>query len=148
MKVHRFIGLSEIQALLRDGIVKPLQENGRRCLYFFDSEEHPSPAYQLEYVSGIVGELESDSNNYRYFCLIRCDIPEKHFVKSVEPYADPEGGWFDKIGVEELHLFGEYRKEAVKAVELYIDHYFQYKMHSSYNTVEEAYEFLKSKNVD
>ena len=40
MLVHRFIGLSEIEALLNDGVVNPLAENKRDCLYIFDSDEN------------------------------------------------------------------------------------------------------------
>ena len=148
MLVHRFIGLSEIEALLNDGVVNPLEKNKRDCLYFFDSNEHECPSYQLEYLYGVVGEIYSHNQRERYFFLIHCDIPEDRFQVVCETYADPEGSWFATIGVEELHLFGEYRKESVKAIELYTDHYFGFKLHSSYDTIEEAYEFLKANNVD
>ena len=147
MMVHRFIGLSEIEVLLNDGVVNSLAENNRNCLYFFDSDEHGCPGYQLEYLSGIVGEMFSHKTNDRFFFLIHCDIPEKCFKVIFERYADPEGSWFATIGVDELHLHGSYRKKDVKAVTLYTDDNFGFKRHSSYNTIEEAYEFLKSIDV-
>ena len=102
----------------------------------------------IGFTSGIVGEIESSKTEWRFFCLVSCDIPEERFEKAYGTYADPEGSYWDTICFEELHLFGAYRKEAVKAVELYTDHYFGFKLHSSYDTIEEAYEFLKANNVD
>lgn len=147
MLVHRFIGISEIEALLNDGVVKPLAENKRDCLYFFDSDEHECPCYQLEYLFGIVGEMFSHKTDDRFYFLIHCDIPEKRFKVVCERYADPDGSWFETIGVDELHLHGSYRRKDVKSVTLYTDHYFGFKQHSSYDTIEEAYEFLKSMDV-
>ena len=119
MLVHRFIGLSEIEALLNDGVVKPLAENKRDCLYFFDSDEHGCPCYQLEYLHGIVGEMFSHKTDDRFYFLIHCDIPEKRFKVVCERYADPYGSWFDTIGENELHLHGSYLKKDVKSVTLY-----------------------------
>ena len=147
MLVHRLIGLSEIEALLKDGVVNPLAENNRDCLYFFDSDEHGCPSYQLEYLHGIVGEMFLHKTDDRFYFLIHCDIPEKRFKVVCERYADPEGSWFETIGVDELHLHGSYRRKDVKSVTLYTDHYFGFKQHSSYDTIEEAYEFLKSMDV-
>lgn len=147
MLVHRFIGLSEIEALLKDGVVNPLAENKRDCLYFFDSDEHECPSYQLEYLYGIVGEMFSHKTDDRFFFLIQCDIPEERFKVVCERYADPDGSWFDTIGVYELHLHGSYRKNDVKTVTLYTDDKFGFKQHSSYDTIEEAYEFLESMDV-
>lgn len=147
MMVHRFIGLSELEALLTKGIVSPLEENRRNCLYFFDSNEHGCPGYQLEYLSGIVGEMFSHKTDDRFFFLIHCDIPEECFKVVFERYADPKGSWFATIGVDELHLHGSYQKKDVKAVTLYTDDNFGFKRHSSYDTIEEAYEFLKSIDV-
>lgn len=147
MLVHRFIGLSEIEALLKDGVVNPLAENNRDCLYFFDSDEHGCPSYQLEYLHGIVGEMFLHNTDDRFYFLIHCDIPEKRFKVVCERYVDPDGSWFETIGVDELHLHGSYRSKDVKSVTLYTDHYFGFKQHSSYDTIEEAYEFLKSMDV-
>ena len=148
MLVHRFIGLSEIEALLKDGVVNPLAENQRDCLYFWDSEKHDCPSYQLEYLFGIVGEIRSDKIEYgRFFCLVSCDIPEGRFKKKYMTYADPYGDWFDTILEDELHLHGSYRKKDVKTVTLYADDKFGFKQHSSYDTIEEAYEFLESMDV-
>lgn len=144
MKVHRFIGLSEIQALIQEEVVRPLPENGRDRLYFWDSEEHTRPAYQLEYLLGIVGEIESSKTEWRFFCLVSCDISEDRFEKAYRTYADPEGSYWDTICLEELHLYGAYRKEDVKSVRLYVDDRFGFKEDKSFDTIEDAYEFLKS----
>ena len=152
MLVHRFIGMSEIEALVNEGFVEPLEENVNRwrcrqkCLFFFDSDKHECPSYQLEYLSGVVGEIYSHKRKERYFCLVLCDIPEERFENKCESYADPEGGWFDTICVDELHLFGEYRKESIKSVTIYTDHYFGFIEHSSYNTIDDAYRFLKEQD--
>lgn len=148
MLVHRFIGMSEIEALVNEGFVEPLEENvnqwrcREKCLFFFDSDKHECPSYQLEYLSGIVGEVYSHKREERFFCLILCDIPEDRFQKECETYADPEGSFFATIGVDELHLFGAYRKEDVKGVRLYTDAGWGYSLHSSYDTIEDAYKFL------
>lgn len=143
MMVHRFIGLSELEALLTKGIVSPLEENRRNCLYFWDSENHDCPSYQLEYLSGVVGEIGSEKTEYRrFFCQVSCDIPEERFKKRYRPYADPYGDWFDTILEDELHLFGEYKKEEVRGVKLFVDHNFGFEEHSSFDTIEAAYRFL------
>ncbi len=142
MIVHRFIGLSELEALVTEGIVSPSKSNGMDRLYFWDSEEHTSPAYQLEYLFGIVGEIKSIKTEWRFYCLVSCDIPKYRFKKAYRTYADPEGSYWDTICQEELHLYGAYRKEDVKTVTLYTDHYFGFKLHSFYDTIEDAYRFL------
>ncbi|MBO6031764.1 MAG: hypothetical protein J6Q22_09845 [Prevotella sp.] len=144
MLVHRFIGITEIEALLNSGVVNPLAENKRDRLYFWDSEEHTSPAYQLEYLLGIVGEIKSSKTEWRFFCLVSCDISEDRFEKAYRTYADPEGSFWDTICLEELHLYGAYRKEDVKSVRLYVDDRFGFKEDKSFDTIEDAYEFLKS----
>ena len=142
MLVHRFIGLSELEALVTEGIVSPSKSNGRDRLYFWDSEEHTSPAYQLEYLSGIVGEIDSSKTEWRFFCLVSCDIPEDRFEKAYRTYADPEGSFWDTICQDELHLYGAYRKEDVKSVMLYVDDRFGFKEDKSFDTIEDAYRFL------
>ena len=143
MMVHRFIGLSELESLLTKGIVSPLEENGRNCLYFWDSENHDCPSYQLEYLSGVVGEIRSDKTEYRrFFCLVSCDIPEGRFKKEYMTYADPYGAWFDTILEDELHLFGEYKKEDVKCVRLYVDDRMGFKEYKSFDTIGDSYRFL------
>jgi hypothetical protein len=62
-------------------------------------------------------------------------------------YADPYGDWFDTMLEDELHLYGEYRKEDVKGVQLYTDAGWGYSLHSSYDTIEDAYKFLKEQGV-
>ena len=149
MLVHRFIGMSEIEALVNEGFVEPLEENvnqwrcREKCLFFFDSNKHECPSYQLEYLFGIVGEIHSHKTGKQYFCLVLCDIPKKRFKKKYMTYADPYGDWFDTILEDELHLYGKYQKKDVKGVQLYTDVHWGYDLHSSYDTIEEAYKFLK-----
>lgn len=148
MMVHRFIGLSELEALLTKGIVSPLEDNRRNCLYFWDSENHDCPSYQLEYLFGVVGEIRSDKTEYRrFFCQVSCDIPEERFKKKYMTYADPYGAWFDTILEDELHLYGAYRKEDVKCVRLYVDDRMGFKEYKSFDTIEDAYRFLTAKDV-
>lgn len=149
MMVHRFIGLSEIEALINDGVVKPLAENNRICLYFWDSENHDCPSYQLEYLFGVVGEIRANKTEYRrFFYLVSCDIPKGRFKKKYMTYADPYGAWFDTILEDELHLFGEYKKEDVKCVRLYVvDDRMGFKEYKSFDTIEDAYRFLTAKDV-
>ena len=143
MLVHRFIGISELEDLVTEGIVNPSKSNGRDRFYFWDSEEHTSPEYQLEYLSGIVGEIKSSKTEWRFFCLVSCDIPDDRFEKAYRTYADPEGSFFDTIGQEELHLYGSYRKEDVRSVRLYVDDRFGFKEDKSFDTINDAYLFLK-----
>lgn len=147
MLVHRFVGLSEIEALVKDGFVRPLPEHGRRCLYFFDSNEHASPDYQLEYLSGIVGEIYLKKTEQHIYCLINCEIEDEKFLRACGTYADPEGSFWATIGVEELHLFGKYKKDEVKTITIYVSHHFGFKRQEDFNSIEDAYEFLKSKDA-
>ena len=140
--VHRLLGNAELVALVTERIVSPSKSNGRDRLYFWDSEEHTSPEYQLVYLSGIVGEIESSKTEWRFFCLVSCDIPEGRFEKAYGTYADPEGSFWDTIGQEELHLYGAYRKEDVRSVRLYVDDRFGFKEDKSFDTIDDAYRFL------
>lgn len=143
MIVHRFIGLSELEALVTDGIVRPLEESGRKCLFFWDSDKHDCPSYQLEYLTGIVGEIKSDKTEWRrFFCLVSCDIPDEMLKKKYMTYADPYGDWYDTMVEDELHLFGEYKKEEVKCVRLYVDDRMGFKEYKSFDTIGDAYRFL------
>lgn len=144
MKVHRFIGLSELEAICSCGTVKPLKDK-RRCLYFFPDEGmyHHSREYELEYISGIVGSYIIEDST-RVFCCIYLNIPKRELVKDIMPYADPYGSFYSKIYCDEYHLFGCYAKADIKRVVLFADNLYIEKI-AEFRRVEEAYLFLKSK---
>lgn len=144
MRVHRFIGLSELEAICKEGFVKPL-EGKRTCLYFFPDEGcyHHSREYELEYVSGLVGDIEIE-NSTRVFCCIFLDIPKKNLVWEIMPYADPDGGWYSRISCDEYHLFGSYSADDITRVVIYADKLTMEEM-AEFRRVDEAYEFLKGK---
>lgn len=144
MMLHRFIGLSELKAICSYGIVKPL-DGKRTCLYFFPNEGdyHYSREYELEYLSGVVSDIEIE-NTTRVFCCIYINIPKRKLIKEILPYADPEGSWFSRIYCEEYHLFGSYSKADIKSIVLFADKLNKEKI-AEFRRVEEAYLFLKSK---
>lgn len=145
MKLHRFIGLSELKALAENGKVAP-QETGE-CLYFFNEDDvyHHSPAYELEYLSGIVGDMKIDGIS-RLFCMIELYLPKKRLVKEIRTYADPEGSFWDTIGVDEYHLYGAYAASDIRRVVLFADEGEVTAM-AEFKAIEEAYDYLKARNV-
>jgi hypothetical protein len=141
MRVVRFIGSSELIALARDGQVSPLHnrwvshfgtenQKDKPCLWFFpynnDSYAYgsDSPEYRLNYIDGIVAEekniILNGQSTYYYICL-HLDLPKKDLTTDTQRYADPEGGYFDTIHVDELLLHRAYKKSEVKKVEIYCD---------------------------
>lgn len=145
MKVHRFIGLSELEAIAEKGKVEPLKEGG--CLYFFSEDDvfHESPEYELEYCSGIVGDMKIDGVS-RLFCMIELNLPRKRLVKEIRTYADPEGSFWDTIGVEEYHLYGAYAAADIRRVVLFADDWTATEI-AEFKAIDEAYGYLKARNV-
>ena len=62
MRVHRFIGLSEIEALLNDGVVNPLAENP----YRFTEEVAKNEDLLTTAVKDAMEQLRAIKNRYSY----------------------------------------------------------------------------------
>ena len=82
----------------------------------------------------------------RLWCLIEVFLPPNRLVHEVKPYADPEGSFFDKIYVDEFHLYGGYAKDDIQRVVLYDEGIVYHKV-CEFHDAEEAYTFLKGQNV-
>lgn len=125
MKVHRFVSIGELRELYVSGKVDPLAPSDR--LYFFEDDEWHDPQMQIAYLLGIIAECSYTRNErngkqteHFHICL-HLEIPAGKLKKEQRPYADPYGEWFDRIYVEELHLFEPYHIDNVEYVEFIVD---------------------------
>ena len=143
MRFVRFIGIEELDVLIKTGKVKPVK--GRRdCLYFFPAEgemcdgwgtEFHTVEYRYEYVSGIVSDYYIDD---RRICIVlNLDIEKTGLEQVVETYADPEGSFWDTIGVVEYHSKKGYEIEDVVSVDI-----FQQKLAMSFLSLEKHFDNL------
>jgi hypothetical protein len=125
MKVHRFVSIGELRELHVSGKVAPLSPSDR--LYFFEDDEWHDPQMQLEYLNGIIAECSYTRNErngkqteYFHICL-HLEIPGSKLKKELRLYADPDGEWYDRMAVTELHLFEPYHIDNVEYVEFVVD---------------------------
>ena len=97
------------------------------CLWFFpyDNDSYAygdhSPDYRLQYLQGIVARENHilDGRATDFFICLHLALPEKDLTTDTQPYADPEGSYFDRIFVDELLLHRPYQKDEVEKVEIY-----------------------------
>ena len=133
MKLIRIVGISELNALVKDGCVYPIKD--RKCLYFFparnerikeykgDAEWQEVP-YRLLYLAGIVSSYYTSKLSgkfIRFFICLNLEIYKKRLQPSWETYADPYGSFFDTITNCEFHLTDGYDRAAVKSIDIYAE---------------------------
>ena len=133
MKLIRIVGISELNALVKDGCVYPIKD--RKCLYFFpahnerikeyegDAEWQEVP-YRLQYLAGIVSSYYTSKLSgkfIRFFICLNLEIYKKRLQPSWETYADPYGSFFATITNCEFHLTDGYDRAAVKSIDIYAE---------------------------
>lgn len=150
MNLIRFVGLEEIEVLLKDGKVLPIKPK-RDCIYFFPKEcEGHSIPYRLEYISGIVSDYfvpnRIDGHQWLFICL-NIDLAKKALEESYKTYADPEGSFFDTILVQEYHRKEGYSKDDVESVDIwgYDNPWGVGDLIQHFESLEEAREWMKQK---
>lgn len=126
MKVHRFVSIGELRELHVSGKVEPLNPSDR--LYFFADDDWHDPQMQLGYLQGIVAESEyreakdrGKAVTHTFHILLHLDIEASELKEESRPYSDPYGAWYDRIWVEELHLYGAYYRGNVETVEFVVN---------------------------
>lgn len=148
MRFIRFVSIEEIETLLKDGKVLPIKPR-RDCLYFFPLDnDGGSIPYRLQYLSGVVEEYDAhieDRKTLWFFVCLNLELDETKLKRECRSYADPEGSWFDTIGVEEYHGKDGYRIEDVKSVDIwgYDDPFGWAKLIKHFDDVGEARTFVK-----
>ena len=152
MKFIRFISIRELEALLEDGKIKPIKGN-RECLYFFPAQGEESSvhgtvyhsvSYRFEYVSGVVAEISSD--DYRRCIVLNLEMDEDKLEPAVLPYADPEGSFWETIGVLEYHKKDGYKISDVVSVDIYKQPSFSFGLveEKHFDDLKECYEWISS----
>ena len=127
MKLIRFVGIEELDALLLDRKIAPIKPR-RDCLYFFPNEdidgiyECLSIPYRLQYLTGIVAE--HNAGDERLFICFNIELNAKKLEYCNETYADPEGSFFDTMLVGEYHSKNGYKIGDVKSIDIWEDEYF------------------------